>query len=273
MKTIGRNSSRLLLVTACAAGLAGGARASAQDPGTEPQSSQPPLTADGVLAPGNKPRRYLKEPGTNLRLSNETTITRSMLAARRAPIRRRPNDRARVITRLTYTSSSRAGEVYGLLRGVVDSKRHAWMQIRIPGRPNGRVGWVRAGALYALRLVHTQLVVNTRTLRVTLYEDGQKQFKAPVGVGKASTPTPRGHFFIDRKEGEIFGPAYGPHVMFTNAFSVLPDWPGGGAIGMHGTNEPGLVPGRPSHGCIRMHNRAVTRLAPMVPVRTPLLIL
>jgi hypothetical protein len=257
----------------CAAGLAGGARASAQDSDAGPRGSGPPLTADGVLAPGNNPLKYLRDPGTSLRLSNETTITRSMLAAHRAPIRRRPDVGARMITRLAYTSSSRAAEVYGLLRGTVDAHRHVWMQIRIPGRPNGRVGWVRAAGLYSLKLVHSQLVVNRRTLRITFYKDGRKLFRAPVGVGKASTPTPRGHFFIDRKEGEVFGPAYGPHVMFTDAFSVLPDWPGGGAIGIHGTSEPGLVPGRPSHGCIRMHNRAVTRLARMVRVRTPLLIL
>jgi lipoprotein-anchoring transpeptidase ErfK/SrfK len=44
-------------------------------------------------------------------------------------------------------------------------------------------------------------------------------------------------------------------------------------VGIHGTNEPQLVPGRPSHGCIRMHNKDILRLARLMPVGTPLRIL
>jgi lipoprotein-anchoring transpeptidase ErfK/SrfK len=35
------------------------------------------------------------------------------------------------------------------------------------------------------------------------------------------------------------------------------------------TSRPGLIPGRPSHGCIRMHNRAIERLYALTPVGTP----
>jgi lipoprotein-anchoring transpeptidase ErfK/SrfK len=59
--------------------------------------------------------------------------------------------------------------------------------------------------------------------------------------------------------------------MGTAAYSgVLTDWPGGGVIGIHGTNQPGLIPGRPSHGCIRMRNRDIKRLYALTPVGTPL---
>lgn len=144
--------------------------------------------------------------------------------------------------------------------------------MRIPGRPNGRVGWTRARGLNKPHTNESQLVVNRNTLRASFYVRGKKVYKAPVGVGAAATPTPGGHFFIDRKEGAIFGPGYGPHVLFTNAFSVPAGWPGGGAIGLHGTNLPHLVPGRPSHGCIRFHNADIIRLARIVPVGTPLFI-
>jgi lipoprotein-anchoring transpeptidase ErfK/SrfK len=40
-------------------------------------------------------------------------------------------------------------------------------------------------------------------------------------------------------------------------------------IGIHGTNQPSLIPGRPSHGCIRVPNPAVHRLARLMPVGTP----
>ena len=35
-------------------------------------------------------------------------------------------------------------------------------------------------------------------------------------------------------------------------------------VGIHGTNAPGSIPGRSSHGCMRLHNENVLRLKPMV---------
>jgi L,D-transpeptidase catalytic domain len=271
--THGRTRSALLLVLICAAGITGGADVSAGGQTKRgPMPAQPPLEPDGTLSPGAKPRKFLKTPGAQLKLSNETTITRSTTAFRRSEIKKLPRDSAGTIGKLQFRGSSRSSEIYGLLRGLVDRKGRAWMQIRVPGRPNGRVGWVRSGTLNDSILVRTLLVVNRKTTRATFYRNGRKLFKAPVGVGKPSTPTPGGTYFIDRKEGAIFGPAYGPHILFTNAFSVLADWPGGGAVGIHGTDAPSLVPGRPSHGCIRMHNADITRLAKILPVGTPLLI-
>ena len=121
-------------------------------------------------------------------------------------------------------------------------------------------------------LIHTQLVVNRRTLRATLFKNGKKIFQAPVGVGKASTPTPGGAFWI-REKLKCFGAVYGPLAFGTAAYSnQLTDWPGGGVVGVHGTNEPNLVPGRPSHGCVRMHNKDILRLARLMKPGTPLLI-
>jgi lipoprotein-anchoring transpeptidase ErfK/SrfK len=59
----------------------------------------------------------------------------------------------------------------------------------------------------------------------------------------------------------------------TNARSaVLTDWPGGGFVGIHGTNEPDLLPGRVSHGCVRLRNADVLELARLMPVGTPVTI-
>jgi lipoprotein-anchoring transpeptidase ErfK/SrfK len=41
---------------------------------------------------------------------------------------------------------------------------------------------------------------------------------------------------------------------------------------LHGTNEPALVPGDPSHGCIRLHNSDVLRLKSLLSIGTPLLV-
>ena len=68
------------------------------------------------------------------------------------------------------------------------------------------------------------------------------------------------------------GTIYGPLAFGTSAYSVLSDWPGGGVIGIHGTDQPGLLPGRPSHGCVRVRNADIRRLARLMPVGTPLTI-
>ncbi len=68
-------------------------------------------------------------------------------------------------------------------------------------------------------------------------------------------------------------PVYGPVAFGTSARSTtLTDWPGGGFVGIHGTNQPGLLPGRVSHGCIRLRNADVVRLARLMPVGTPITI-
>ena len=145
------------------------------------------------------------------------------------------------------------------------------MRVRVPQRPNGVTGWVRAGALGPFNVVRKRLVVDTSALRVTLYDRGRRRFSARVGIGAPGTPTPRGSFWIREKFHVSGTPLYGPRAMGTSAYSsVLTDWPGGGVVGLHGTSEPGLIPGRPSHGCVRLRNEDIERLYALTPVGTPL---
>jgi lipoprotein-anchoring transpeptidase ErfK/SrfK len=120
-----------------------------------------------------------------------------------------------------------------------------------------------------------RLVINRHTLRATLFRRGKRIFRAPVGVGTPSTPTPGGHFWVREKfRVRAAGHSiYGPYAFGTAAYAVLSDWPGGGVVGIHGTGQPGLVPGRPSHGCIRMHNWDIRRLFRLMPRGTPIRIL
>jgi lipoprotein-anchoring transpeptidase ErfK/SrfK len=114
-------------------------------------------------------------------------------------------------------------------------------------------------------------VVERGRLRATLYRSGRRIWRSPIGVGKAGTPTPAGRFWIREKfmVANSGGP-YGPRAFGTSDYSRLSEWPGGGVIGIHGTNEPYLIPGRPSHGCIRVPNHAIGRLYRLMPVGTPM---
>ena len=201
------------------------------------------------------------------RLSDEQTLTRYAHPYTTAVIRSRASSKGHSVGRLHYHTEDGPLEVYIALESRV-VHNVTWIQIRIPGRPNGRTGWVREEALGPLVIVRTALRINRTTLKATLYKDGKKIWQSPVGVGKASTPTPAGRFWI-RERLKALGSAYGPWAFGTSAYSILSDWPGGGVIGIHGTNEPSLIPGRPSHGCVRVPNAKISQLARLMPVGTP----
>jgi L,D-transpeptidase catalytic domain len=224
-----------------------------------------PATAPAAVRPPDA-----RGPLGNERLSNETTVTRWAHAARRAAVRSAPRRSARRLTTLRFWTEDRRPEVYlALSSRRVDGG--AWVRIRVPGRPNGRTGWVPEAALGALHVVRTRFVVDHRTLRATLYRDGRRIWRAPIGVGTPNTPTPKGRFYI-RELLRAPGGVYGPWAFGTSAYSSLSDWPGGGVVGVHGTDQPGLLPGRPSHGCIRVRNAAISRLAKLMPIGTPVYI-
>ena len=141
----------------------------------------------------------------------------------------------------------------------------------LPGRPNGVTGWVPADALSEPHVTHEYLRVNRELLRATLYDDGRVIWSAPIGVGRPSLPTPAGHFYVTDKIVAAGDPLYGPYAIGTSAYApTLSEWPGGGVVGVHGTDEPQLVPGRPSHGCVRLRNADITRLWQLIQVGSPI---
>jgi lipoprotein-anchoring transpeptidase ErfK/SrfK len=203
-------------------------------------------------------------------LSDERTLTRYAHAATRAPVFARPSALSEVVGRLRHQTEDGPLETYLALARRRGALARTWIRVRLPGRPNGGTGWVRRNALGPLTTVRTYLRVDRGALRATLYRRGHEIWTSRIGVGAPSTPTPAGRFWIrTRLEGLGGGTVYGPYAFGTAAYSVLSDWPGGGVIGIHGTNEPWLIPGRPSHGCIRVPNANVRRLARLLPIGTP----
>ena len=207
----------------------------------------------------------------NERLSNERTITRWAHTNLRGGIRAKPSWKSKAVGALRWNTEDGLPEVYLALASHVDhAGGQVWIKIRIPGRPNGRTGWVRQEQLSNLELVETRLTIDRRRLRATLRKRGKVIWRSPVGVGAPGTGTPGGKFWIRERLPNLGGsPIYGPWAFGTAAYSKLSDWPGGGVVGIHGTNQPELIPGRPSHGCIRVPNPKIRKLARIMPVGTP----
>jgi L,D-transpeptidase catalytic domain len=202
-------------------------------------------------------------------LSDERTVSRHGYANLREPVRAAPDAGAERVDRLRYRTEDGLPEVYLALRSrLVDDAE--WLRIRLPGQPNGRTGWIPRDALGPLTRLTTYFEVDRRRLRATLYEGGERVWRSRVGVGAPGTPTPKGRFYIRQRLRNLGGsPLYGPWAFGTSAYSVLSDWPGGGVVGIHGTDQPQLLPGRVSHGCVRVPNAAIRRLARLMPIGTP----
>jgi L,D-transpeptidase-like protein len=254
-----------LTIGAAAAGLA----AAAHDARSGADPSPAPLVSAGLPAPV----RPMFTPGRPRSLSPDRFTTRWAPVRRAVVARRGPDARAATVTRVpTMTPDGTANIV--LVHGTrADRAGRVWVKVATATLPNGRGGWVPRSALGGYATVVTHLVVDLHGLSATLFKRGRRIFHARVGVGRRGSPTPRGRFFVRDELTRFADRFYGPVAFGTNARSPgLTDWPGGGYIGIHGTDSPQLIPGRISHGCIRMRNADILALARRMPVGTPITI-
>jgi L,D-transpeptidase catalytic domain len=208
---------------------------------------------------------------TRFALSSGATATyRWAFVIRRVTARSAPSRSAAPVTRLRLLTPEKTTNLVQAIEG----RRTAsgvWVRVRLSILPNNSTGWVPRRTLGNWRTVRTHLLVDRRRLTLTLYRTGKPVFWARVGVGQPQSPTPAGQFYVRNMLYGFDAPVYGPVAFGTSARSpVLTDWPGGGFIGIHGTDEPGLLPGRVSHGCVRLRNDDMLRLARLLPVGTPM---
>jgi lipoprotein-anchoring transpeptidase ErfK/SrfK len=143
-----------------------------------------------------------------------------------------------------------------------------WYRISIPGRPNGRTGWVPASSVQ-VKPVDRWLVILRGKRRFELVVHGRVVRSGPVAVGAPGMETPLGLFYVQAKflPSE---PVLGAYAFETSGYSKLSDWPGGGVVGVHGTNTPQLIGQAVSHGCVRMRNADIEFLRSVVRVGTPI---
>jgi L,D-transpeptidase catalytic domain len=221
-----------------------------------------PAPVEPAFAPG-KP--------SVLRVSGHATrwaVVRTAVVARLAPHARAP-----AITELEIETPEGTSNIVLALANRVDKSGRLWIRVRLPVLDVPSTGWVPREALGGYGTVTTRLIIDLDLQRATLFRDGRAVFRADVGIGKRSWPTPRGEFYIRNKLRGYVSPTYGPVAFGTSARSrVLTDWPADGFVGIHGTDRPDLLPGRVSHGCIRMRNNDILRLSKLMPVGTPLTI-
>ena len=192
-----------------------------------------------------------------------TAVTRSV-AVYRAPSAQHP------FKRLSNPTSIGAPLVF-----LVKSHGHRWEHVYLPIRPDGATGWIKDRDV-SLAWNPYSLLARLGRHELVLRKDGLVAARFPVAVGRSVLPTPTGRYFLVEllKQPDPNG-VYGPYAFGTSAFSrVLYHFGGGpGQIGIHGTDEHASIGQSVSHGCIRLRNRDIIRLAHVLPLGTPITIL
>jgi hypothetical protein len=148
----------------------------------------------------------------------------------------------------------------------------AWLPVYLPLRPNGTKGWVRSRDV-DLAQTQMHIEVELSAHRLTVRRNREVVIESAIGVGKDSTPTPGGGFYVK----ELIQPpspdtVYGPYVFGLSGFSdVVRSFAGDpdARIAIHGNNDPGSIGRNVSHGCIRLPNDVITRMTELIPLGTP----
>jgi lipoprotein-anchoring transpeptidase ErfK/SrfK len=121
-----------------------------------------------------------------------------------------------------------------------------------------------------------EIVVHRSQRRAFVLDAGRVRASFEVVVGKPSTPTPLGTFFVVEKLQLAPGVTEGPWTLMTSAYSdVLRAYDGGtGQVALHGTIGMSAPLGTSaSHGCIRFAPAAISWIAAHVDTGAPVIVI
>jgi lipoprotein-anchoring transpeptidase ErfK/SrfK len=149
-----------------------------------------------------------------------------------------------------------------------------WLRVELPIRPNGSTGWIPATGV-ELTETYYRVAVSLAARTLTVTDAGRVVFTTPVSVGAPATPTPPDDTYLwelvrpDDPDG-----VYGPYIFglaeYSDAYTVFNG--GDAQIGIHGQDEPWTIGQAASNGCVRLPNDAITELAGLLPLGTPVTI-
>ncbi len=198
--------------------------------------------------------------------SNPTSTLVAHATTTESVVFERATETSAVLTTLSNPTTTGGPLVFQVVDGSSD-----WLKVKLPIRPNGSVGWVKESSV-DLTINHYRVAIDASDHVIQVTYRGETILETEVAIGKGSTPTPIGSFYLT----ELLEPSspngiYGPFAFGLSGYSeTLQSFNGGdGVIGLHGTNDPSALGTDVSHGCVRIDNEVITELASLLPLGTP----
>lgn len=172
------------------------------------------------------------------------------------------------------TKTKWGGQMQLLVKSSERTVGELWLDVRVMGRPNGNHGWIRADHA-ALSETPFRIEVRRSSKSLRLLKAGRTVRTIKVVIGTGATPTPAGNFAVaDKLQVRNPNNFLGSWVLPITAYSdVLKTFDGGpGQVALHGRGGASLkqpLGTAASHGCVRIENSAIARIAAAVPTGTP----
>jgi lipoprotein-anchoring transpeptidase ErfK/SrfK len=110
--------------------------------------------------------------------------------------------------------------------------------------------------------------------RITVWRGDAILFRAPAATGAPASPTPAGRYFVTDRIPFAAGSSLGTFAFGISGIQPnLPaGWTGGDQLAIHGTNAPSTIGMSASAGCLRVSERILDRLRPLLRLGTPVVV-
>ena len=147
-----------------------------------------------------------------------------------------------------------------------------WGRVEIPYVWPRKHGWIALRDLVR-RTTNVEVHVDLSEHRITVTRSGDVLFGMPAATGAAVSPTPPGEYFVTDRI------AFSGGSLGTFAFGISgiqpklpPGWNGGNQLAVHGTSDPSSIGRSASAGCMRVSERSLDRLKPLLQLGTPVIV-
>jgi lipoprotein-anchoring transpeptidase ErfK/SrfK len=163
---------------------------------------------------------------------------------------------------------------------LVQQQQKDWVEVLLPVKPNGSVGWVHASDVKISSNTYA-IQVSLGNHAITVTDGTAVVYTGPVATGATDpplpdvghpTPTPTGKYYLRvLLQAPDPNTVYGPYAYGLSSHSeTLDSFEGADAeIGIHGNNDASVLGKSVTHGCVRMDNAAITMLSKRLPLGTP----
>ncbi len=145
--------------------------------------------------------------------------------------------------------------------------------VQVPYAARQVFGWIALRGLER-ETTRVEVVADLSEHRIEVRRGDDTLFRALAATGASDSPTPIGRYFVTDR---VAFPAGGSLGTFAFGISGIqthlpPGWTGGDQLAIHGTNAPGTIGTSASAGCLRVSERALARLRPLLRLGTPVTI-